>query len=64
MVEGRSVFKILIYKPTGQKPLGRSKRRWEDNIRVDVKEILVDAMDYVNFIRDMDYWTKMNLWVL
>ena len=39
MVEGRSVFKILTGKPTGKRPLGRPRRRWEDNIRMDLKEI-------------------------
>ena len=39
MEEGRSAFKISIGKPTGKRPLGRSRRRWEDNIRMDLKEI-------------------------
>ena len=34
MKEGRSVFKILTGKPTGKRPLGRPRRRWEDNIRI------------------------------
>jgi hypothetical protein len=38
MEEGRSAFKILTSKPTGKKPLGRHRRRWEDNIRMDLKE--------------------------
>ena len=41
--EGRSAFKILTYKPTGKRPLGRPRHRWEDNIRKDLKEIGVDA---------------------
>ena len=39
MEEGRSAFKILIGKPTGKRPLGRYRRKWEDNIRTDLKEI-------------------------
>ena len=39
MEEGRSVFKILTGKPTGKRPLGRPRRRWEDNIRMDLEEI-------------------------
>ena len=39
MEEGRSVFKILTGKPTGKIPLGRPRLRWEDNIRMDLKEI-------------------------
>ena len=39
MEEGRSAFKILIDKPTGKRPLGTPRRRWEDNIRMDLEEI-------------------------
>ena len=38
MEEGRSAFKILTGKPTGKRPLGRLRRRWEDNIRMDLEE--------------------------
>ena len=39
MEEGRSAFKILTGTPTGKKPIGRPRRRWEDNIRMDLKQI-------------------------
>ena len=39
MEEGWSVFKILIGKPSGKRPLGRPRRRWEDNVRIDLEEI-------------------------
>ena len=39
MEESRSAFKILTDKPTGKRPLGRPRRRWEDNIRMDLEEI-------------------------
>ena len=39
MKEGRSDFKVLTGKPTGKRPLGRPRRRWEDNIRMDLEEI-------------------------
>ena len=39
MEEGRSAFKIVTGKPTGKRPLGRPRRRWEDNIRMDLEEI-------------------------
>ena len=39
MEEGRSAFKILTGKPTGKRPLGRPRRRWEDNIIMDLEEI-------------------------
>ena len=43
MEEGRSAFKILTSKPTGNRPLGRPGRRWEDNIRMDLEEIGINA---------------------
>ena len=43
MEEGRSAFKILIGRPTEKRPLGRSRRRWEDNIRMDLEEIGINA---------------------
>ena len=43
MEEGRSAFKILRGKPTGKRPLGRPKHRWEDNIRMDLEEIGINA---------------------
>ena len=52
MEEGRSAFKILTGKPTGKKPLGRSRRRWEDNIRMDLKEIGVSAGNWVDSAHD------------
>ena len=43
MEERRSAFKILTGKPTGKRPLGRPRRRWEDNIRMDLEEIGINA---------------------
>ena len=43
MEEGRSAFKILTGKPTGKRPLGRPRCRWEDNIRMDLEEIGINA---------------------
>ena len=61
MKEGRSAFKILTGKPTGMRPLGRPKRRWEDNIRMDVKEIGINTRNWVDSAEDRDYWrTLMN----
>ena len=50
MEEGRSALKFLTDKPTGKRPLGRPRRRWEDNIRVDLKEI------GINTTQVKDYW--------
>ena len=46
--EGRSAFKILTGKPTGKGPLGRPRLRWEDNIRMDLEEIGINAGNWVD----------------
>ena len=48
MGEGRNAFKILTGKPTGKRPLGRPRRRWEDNIRMDLGEIGINAGNWVD----------------
>ena len=59
MEEGRSAFKMLTGKPTGNKPLGRPRRRWEDNIRMDLKEIGINAGNWVDSKQDRDYWRAL-----
>ena len=59
MQEGRSVFKILAGKPTGKRPLGRTRRRWEDNIRIDLEEIGINAENWVDSTRNRDYWRAL-----
>ena len=59
MGEGRSVFKILTSKPTGKRPLGRPMRRWEDNIRMDLEEKDINAVNWVDSVRDRDYWRDL-----
>ena len=53
---GRSAFKILTGKPTGRRPLGRPKRRWEDNIRMDLEEMYINAANWVDSAKGRDYW--------
>ena len=59
MEEGRSAFKILTAKPTGKIPLGRDRRKWEDNIRVDVKEIGVNTRNWVDLTQVRDYFRAL-----
>ena len=59
MEEGRSAFKILTGKPTGKGSLGRPRRRWEDNIRMDLKEIGINAGDWVDWAQDRNYWRAL-----
>ena len=55
MGEGRRAFKILTGKPTGKRPLGRPRRRWEDNIRMILKEIGINAGNWVDSAQDRNY---------
>ena len=59
MQEGRSAFKILTGKPTGKRPLGRPRRRWEDNIRMDLEEIGISAENWVDSAQDRNYWRAL-----
>jgi len=52
MEEGRRAFKILTGKPTGKIPLGRPKRRWENNIRMNLKEIGITTRNWVESGQD------------
>ena len=59
MDEGRSAFKILTGKPTGKRPLGRPRRRWENNIRMDLEEIGINAGNWVDSAQNRDYWRAL-----
>ena len=59
MVEGRSASKILTGKPTGKRQLGRPRCRWEDNIRMDRKGILINTRNWVDLAQDRDYWRAL-----
>ena len=56
MEEGRSAFKILTGNPTGKILLGRPRRRWEDNITMDIKEIGMNTRNWHDSAQDRDYW--------
>ena len=59
MEEGRSAFRFLIGKPKGKIPLGRPRRRWEDNIRMVLTEIIFNVRNWVNSAQDRDYWRAL-----
>ena len=56
MVDGRSAFKMLTGKPTGKRPLGTPRRRWEDNIRIGLEEIGINAGNWVDSAQNRNYW--------
>jgi len=45
--EGRGLYRVLVGKPEGRRPLGRPKRRWEDNIKMDLQEVGCGGMDWI-----------------
>jgi hypothetical protein len=65
----RNVFRILMGKPEGKTPLGRPRRRWEDEIRMNLREISWGSVDWIQLAQDRDRWralvnTVMNLRIL
>ena len=50
---------MLTGKPTGKRPLGRPRRRWEDNIRMDLEEIGINTSDWVDLTQDRNYWRAL-----
>ena len=55
MEEGRSAFKMLTDKPTGKRPLSRPRRKWEDNIRMNLEEIGINAGNWVDSVQDRNF---------
>ena len=68
MGERRGIYRVLVGKPEGKRPLGSLKHRWEDNIKLDLQEVGCGGMDWIELARDTDRWQAlvnavMNLWV-
>jgi hypothetical protein len=64
--EKRNAYRILVGKSEGKRPLGRPRRRWEDNIKIDLREIGGGGMDWIDLVQNRDQWralvnTVMNL---
>jgi hypothetical protein len=69
MGEGRNVYRVLVGKPEGRRPLGRPRRRWEDGIKMDLEEIVWGGVEWIYLAQDRDRWRAvvnavMNLRVL
>jgi hypothetical protein len=50
------LYKVLVGKPEGKRPLGRPRRRWEDGIRMDLREIRLGGLDCIRLSQDRDRW--------
>ena len=59
MEEGWRTFRILTGKSTGKKPLGKPGRRWEDNIRIYLEVVSINAGNWVDSAQDRDYWRAL-----
>ncbi|KAJ4450519.1 hypothetical protein ANN_01946 [Periplaneta americana] len=56
MGESRNAYRVLVGRPEGKRPLGRPRRRWEDNIKMDLREVGYDDRDWINLAQDRDRW--------
>jgi len=54
--EERGVYRVLVGKPEGKRPLGRPRRRWVDNIRMDLQEVECGYMDWIGLAQDRYTW--------
>jgi hypothetical protein len=54
--ERRDVYRVLVEKPEGKGPLGRPRRRWEDNIKMDLQEVGCGGMDWIELAQDRAKW--------
>jgi hypothetical protein len=59
MGKGRGVFRVLVGKPEGKRPLGRPRRRWEDSIRMDLQEVGSGCEDWIGLAQDRDRWRAL-----
>jgi hypothetical protein len=59
MGEGRGVYGVLVGKPEGRRSLGRPKHRWEDNIRMDLREVGCGCVDWMELAQDKDKWRAL-----
>jgi hypothetical protein len=66
--EVRGIYKILVGRPEGERPLARPRHRWEDNIKMDLREIGIDRSNWIQLAQDrircgVFVSTVMNLWI-
>jgi hypothetical protein len=57
--ETGEVHRVLVGRPEGNRPLGRSKRRWDDNIKIELQEVGLRCMDWMDLAQDRDRWRAL-----
>jgi hypothetical protein len=57
--EGRGVYRVLVGKPGGKRPLGKPRRRWEDNTRMDLQGVGCGCVDWIGLAQDRDSWRAL-----
>ena len=56
MEKFRNAYRVLVGKPAGERPLGRPRRRLEDNIKMDLREVSCDPGDWIDLVQDREQW--------
>ena len=56
MEQSRNAYRVLVGKPKGKRPLGRQRHRWEDNIKMDLREVGCDPGEWIDLAEDRDQW--------
>ena len=59
MGDRKGVYRVLVGKPEGKRPLGRPRRRWEDNIKMDLQKVGCEAIDWIELAQDRDRWRAL-----
>jgi hypothetical protein len=59
MGEGRGVYRVLVGKPEGKRPLGRPRRRWEDNVRMDLQKVGCGCDEWIGLAQNRDRWRAL-----
>ena len=59
MVETRGGHRVLVRRPEGKRPLGKPRRRWEDNIKIDLQQVGWGGMDWIDLAQDRDSWRAL-----
>jgi len=57
--KGRGMYRVMVGKPEGKRPLGRPRHRWEDNIKMDLQKVGCGGMDWIELARDRDRWRAL-----